>query len=75
MKAEDFRDVVVDAKQFLGITSRVGVESLISFVARLAKYSDNKSLSDDIWKLHDEVDDINTADLMALGCDDDWWRQ
>jgi hypothetical protein len=75
MRAEDFKCIVGDVKQLLGITSRLDVERSISFVAWLAKYSDNKSLSDDIWKLYDEVDNINTADLMAVGCDDKWWRQ
>ena len=75
MRAEDFRNVVGDSKWSLGITSRIDVENVIGFVAQLAKYSNNKSLSDDIWKLYDEVDDINTDDLMAVGCDDYWWKE
>lgn len=74
MRAEDFRDVVGESKWSLGITSRVGVEQIIGFVAQLAKCSDNNSLADQIWGLYDEVEDIETSDLMAAGCDDDWWR-
>lgn len=74
MKAEDFRDVVVDTAWSLGVTSIYDVFAMISFVTELAKHSTDASLYEKLCQFIDEVDSISEDDLVAVGCDDDWWE-